>query len=161
MHAVYTGLTFFALSLLSLLSLPSLNYTANMISTDRSSPIPLANQIEAQLRAQIKSRALPGGARLMSSRQLATQLAVSPNTVVLAYGRLVAAGIIDSQGTAGFFVCQSKDGERAAPDDIALEAGEEQEPVWLAQQANDQRAGVLLASSGALPPTWHSMAAAM
>jgi DNA-binding transcriptional MocR family regulator len=26
--------------------------------------------------------------------------------------------------------------------------------VWLAQQANDQRAGVLQASSGALPPAW-------
>ena len=125
-----------------------------MISIDRSSPIPLANQIEARLRAQIGNRVLPGGARLMSIRQLATQLAVSPNTVVLAYDRLVAAGVIDSQGTAGFFVCQSKDSERSAPDEIALEAGEEQEPVWLAQQANDQRAGVLLASSGALPPTW-------
>ena len=42
----------------------------------------------------------------------------------------------------------------AVPDAAALEAGEEQEGVWLAQQANDQRAGVLLASSGALPPTW-------
>jgi DNA-binding transcriptional MocR family regulator len=40
------------------------------------------------------------------------------------------------------------------PEEVALEAGEEQEPVWLAQQANDQRAGVLLASSGALPPAW-------
>ena len=40
------------------------------------------------------------------------------------------------------------------PDAAALEAGEEQDGVWLAQQANDQRAGVLLASSGALPPSW-------
>jgi DNA-binding transcriptional MocR family regulator len=40
------------------------------------------------------------------------------------------------------------------PDDVALEAGEEQEPVWLAQQANDQPEGVLLASSGALPASW-------
>lgn len=125
-----------------------------MISIDRTSPIPLANQIEAQLRALISSRALPAGARLMSIRQLATRLAVSPNTVVLAYDRLVAAGVIDSQGTAGFFVCHANELERALPDEIALEAGEEQEPVWLAQQSHDQRAGVLLASSGALPPTW-------
>ncbi len=125
-----------------------------MFSIDRSSPIPLATQIEAAIRAMVVSRALPGGAKLMSIRQLATQLAVSTNTVVVAYDRLVAAGVIDSHGTAGFFVCTSTDAARSMPDEVALEAGEEQEPVWLAQQANDQRAGVLLASSGALPPTW-------
>ena len=125
-----------------------------MFTIDRSSPIALSTQIEAQLRRMIESRALPGGARLMSIRQLATQLAVSTNTVVVAYDRLAAAGVIDSHGTAGFFVRTPNDAGKSAPDEIALEAGEEQEPVWLAQQANDQRAGVLLASSGALPPAW-------
>ena len=125
-----------------------------MFAIDRSSPIALSRQIEEKLRHMIESRALPGGARLLSIRQLATQLAVSTNTVVVAYDRLVAAGVIDSHGTAGFFVCAPNDAGRSVPDEVALEAGEEQEPVWLAQQANDQRAGVLLASSGALPPTW-------
>ena len=125
-----------------------------MFTIDRSSPIALSQQIEANLRALVDSRALPGGAKLLSIRQLATQLAVSTNTVVVAYDRLVAAGIIDSHGTAGFFVCTRMEANRSKPDETALEAGEEQEPVWLAQQANDQRAGILLASSGALPPTW-------
>src|SRR3954464_1899778 len=125
-----------------------------MFAIDRSSPIALSKQIEAKLRHMVESRALPGGAKLMSIRQLATQLAVSTNTVVVAYDRLVAAGVIDSHGTAGFFVCAKSDAGRSIPDEVALEAGEEQEPVWLAQQANDQRAGILLASSGALPPTW-------
>ncbi|MYM89737.1 aminotransferase class I/II-fold pyridoxal phosphate-dependent enzyme [Rugamonas sp. FT82W] len=125
-----------------------------MFPIDRSSPIALSKQIEAQLRHMVESRALPGGAKLLSIRQLATQLEVSTNTVVAAYDRLVAAGVIDSHGTAGFFVSSPKDAGSVAPDEVALEAGEEQEPVWLAQQANDQRAGILLASSGALPPTW-------
>ncbi|MYM96653.1 aminotransferase-like domain-containing protein [Duganella vulcania] len=125
-----------------------------MFPIDRSSPIALSKQIEAQLRHMVGSRALPGGAKLPSIRQLATQLEVSANTVVAAYDRLVAAGVIDSHGTAGFFACSPKDAGSVAPDEVALEAGEEQEPVWLAQQANDQRAGILLASSGALPPTW-------
>uniref|UniRef100_UPI003CF63C98 aminotransferase class I/II-fold pyridoxal phosphate-dependent enzyme n=1 Tax=Massilia sp. TSP1-1-2 TaxID=2804649 RepID=UPI003CF63C98 len=124
-----------------------------MFTIDRSSPIALSKQIETKLRHMVESRALPGGAKLPSIRQLATQLAISTNTVVVAYDRLVAAGIIDSHGTAGFFVCTSNEA-RSIPDEVALEAGEEQEPVWLAQQANDQREGVLLASSGALPPTW-------
>lgn len=122
-----------------------------MFALDRDSPLPLADQIETRLRALIESGQLPAGARLMSIRQLATQLGVSPNTVVTAYDKLVAAGAIESRGTAGFFACEPP---AAPPDPTWLEAGEEQEPVWAAQQANDQRAGMLLASSGVLPPDW-------
>ncbi len=109
-----------------------------MFAIDRSSPIALSKQIEAKLRHMVESRALPGGAKLLSIRQLATQLAVSTNTVVVAYDRLVAAGVIDSHGTAGFFVSTTNDASRSLPDEVALEAGEEQEPVWLAQQANER-----------------------
>ncbi|KQY89329.1 PLP-dependent aminotransferase family protein [Pelomonas sp. Root1444] len=123
-----------------------------MFSLDRDSPTPLADQIEQRLHALIASAQLPPGARLNSIRQLASRLGVSPNTVVIAYDRLVAAGLIDSRGTAGFFVAEGP--ADAMPDAVRVEAGEEQEAVWLAQQANDQKAGVLLASSGALPATW-------
>jgi DNA-binding transcriptional MocR family regulator len=124
-----------------------------MFPLDRDSPVPLADQIEQRLRALVEGGQWPPGAKLVSIRQLAQQLSVSPNTVVVAYDRLVAAGLIESRGTAGFYVGEAG---RSLPDDAVLEAGEEQEPVWLAQQANDQRAGVLLASSGALPPSWLS-----
>lgn len=124
-----------------------------MFAIDRSSPIALSRQIETALRQQIAQLVLPGGTKLPSIRQLATQLAVSTNTVVVAYDRLVAAGVVDTHGTTGFFVRAPAEA-RAIPDEVALEAGHEQEPVWLVQQANDQRPGVLLASSGALPPTW-------
>ncbi|WP_457388978.1 aminotransferase-like domain-containing protein [Roseateles sp. P5_E1] len=127
-----------------------------MFSLDRDSPTPLADQIEQRLHALIASAQLPPGARLNSIRQLASRLGVSPNTVVVAYDRLVAASLIDSRGTAGFFVAEGP--ADAMPDLLTqaarVEAGEEQEAVWLAQQANDQKAGVLLASSGALPATW-------
>lgn len=123
-----------------------------MFSIDRTAPTPLADQIELRLRELIAGGLLPAAARLLSIRQLAAQLAVSPNTVVTAYDRLMALGLIESRGTAGYFVRETRRAE--VPDAAALEAGEEQEGVWLAQQANDQRAGVLLASSGALPPSW-------
>ena len=122
-----------------------------MFAIDRSSAVPLADQIEARLRGLIAGAQLAAGVKLLSIRQLAAQLGVSPNTVITAYDRLVAAGLIDSRGTAGFFVCER---DNAASDDALLEAGEEQEPVWLAQQAHDQREGMLLASSGALPTSW-------
>ncbi|NRF69883.1 PLP-dependent aminotransferase family protein [Aquincola sp. S2] len=122
-----------------------------MFPLDRDSPVPLADQVERQLREWIEAGRWPAGARLPSIRQLAGQLGVSPNTVVTAYDRLVAAALIDSRATAGFFVAE---GARPLPDDVLLDAGDEQDPVWLAQQSNDQRAGVLLASSGALPGPW-------
>lgn len=95
-----------------------------MFSLDRNAPTALADQIELRLRELIASGQLPAAARLLSIRQLAAQLAVSPNTVV----------------TAGYFVREAR--HTAVPDVVALEAGEEQEGVWLAQQANDQRAGM-------------------
>jgi DNA-binding transcriptional MocR family regulator len=123
-----------------------------MFSLDRNAPTALTDQIELRLRELIASGQVPSASRLMSIRQLATHLAVSPNTVVMAYDRLVALGLIESRGTAGYFVSEHR--QLAFPESEALEAGEAQEGVWLAQQAYEQRAGVLLASSGALPPAW-------
>src|SRR5439155_517188 len=60
-------------------------------------------------------------------------------------------GLVASRGTEGFFIFVSNN---AASDDAQLEAGEEQGRLCLAQQANDQREGMLLASSGALPTSW-------
>ncbi len=122
-----------------------------MFLVDRSSSVPLADQIEARLRELVERGRLAAGVKLPSIRQLAAQLGVSANTVVTAYDRLVAAALIESRGTAGFVVCESA---ATLPDEALLEAGEEQDPVWLAQQANEQRAGVLPASSGALPASW-------
>jgi len=122
-----------------------------VFSLDRDSPVPLADQIETRLRALVDSARLSAGARLPSIRTLARQLGVSPNTVVTAYDRLVASAIVESRGTAGFFVC-----ETAAPPalEALLEAGEEQDAVWLVQQAHDQRAGLLPVSAGSLPVSW-------
>ncbi|HEX5687188.1 MAG TPA: PLP-dependent aminotransferase family protein [Ideonella sp.] len=122
-----------------------------MAPLDRSSDVPLADQIESRLAALIASGQLPTGARLSSIRALASQLSVSPNTVVTAYDRLVARGLVETRGTAGFFVAESNAPE-ALPSQ--LEAGEAHDAVWLAQQAHDQRASLLPASSGALPVSW-------
>jgi DNA-binding transcriptional MocR family regulator len=118
---------------------------------DRDSDVPLTDQIEARLRALVESGQLPPGAKLTSIRALAGQLGVSPNTVVVAYDKLVAQGLVDSRGTAGFFVRAVSDNHVI---DTLLEAGEEQEAVWLVQRSHDPRAGMLAASSGALPASW-------
>jgi DNA-binding transcriptional MocR family regulator len=123
-----------------------------LFSLDRDAPTPLADQIEAHLRALIENRQLPGGARLPSIRSLAAQLQVSPNTVVSAYDKLAAEALIESRGTAGYVVADAPPGFGLL--DASLEAAEEQDPVWLVQRAHDPRADVLPASSGALPLAW-------
>ena len=105
-----------------------------MFSLDRDSSVPLADQIEHRLRAFIEGGQLSSGARLPSIRTLAAQLGVSPNTVVTAYDRLVAAACIDSRGTAGFFVSEAASQPGQMPGASLIEPGDEQEPVWLVQQ---------------------------
>lgn len=123
-----------------------------MFTLDRDSPLPLAQQIERQLLAQLRQGRLAAGTRLPSIRRLAAQLGVSPNTVVVAYDRLVAEGWLEPRGTAGYFVALPN--ARAADEATLIEAGVEQDAVWMAQQAHDLPVGLLQASSGALPANW-------
>jgi len=123
-----------------------------LFTLDRESTVPLAAQIEQQLRRLLEHGQLAAGARLPSIRRLAQQLGVSPNTVVVAYDRLVAEAALEARGKAGYFVSPWVRG--GAETAALLEAGDEQDPVWIAQQSNDQPPGLLLASSSALPASW-------
>lgn len=64
----------------------------------------LAEQIYAQLHERISSGALRAGSVLPSSRELAARLSVSRATVVAAYERLAAHGLIRSRPGIGSFV---------------------------------------------------------
>jgi GntR family transcriptional regulator/MocR family aminotransferase len=64
----------------------------------------LAEQIYAQLHGRISTDALPAGTVLPSSRELAARLSVSRATVVAAYERLAAHGLIHSRAGIGTFV---------------------------------------------------------
>ncbi|HUU36196.1 MAG TPA: PLP-dependent aminotransferase family protein, partial [Vicinamibacterales bacterium] len=64
----------------------------------------LSEQIYRQLLAAIADGRLPRGSRLPATRELAARLAVSRNTVNLAYERLLAEGITEGRVGAGTFV---------------------------------------------------------
>ncbi|WP_280156349.1 GntR family transcriptional regulator [Piscinibacter sp. XHJ-5] len=79
-----------------------------MFTLDRQSTVPLAAQIEQQLRRLLGHGQLAAGARLPSVRRLAQQLGVSPNTVVVEAGdeqhRLAQqSNTFESPGEAGLF----------------------------------------------------------
>ena len=56
------------------------------------------------IRARVASRALAAGDRLPSIRGFAATMGVSPSTVVEAYDRLVAEGLIRARRGSGFYV---------------------------------------------------------
>ena len=70
-----------------------------MIHLDRASATPLTDQIVQQTAGLIQSGQLPAGSRLPSIRKLAATLSVSSATVVAAYDRLTARGLIVEVGT--------------------------------------------------------------
>lgn len=59
--------------------------------------------------SQIRAGTLAGGSRLPSIRQLAKSNGVSPSTVVTAFDRLVAQGLIEARPASGYFVAANTD----------------------------------------------------
>lgn len=71
------------------------------------------------IRRRIISGALPAGECLPSVRRYAAQMQVSPSTVMEAYERLAATGIIVPRRGAGFFVT----GSHQAPLNLVEKSG--------------------------------------
>jgi DNA-binding FadR family transcriptional regulator len=70
----------------------------------RTRPATLTSRVAADIRRRIEQRRLPPGARLPSIRALADSLGVSKSTVVEAYDRLAAEGLIVARPGSGFYV---------------------------------------------------------
>src|SRR5262245_53706741 len=70
---------------------------------DRTSEIPLYRQLHQAMKEQIRSARIPAGARLLSVRELARRLSVSPITVVQAYDALAADGLVHARLGRGTF----------------------------------------------------------
>ena len=64
----------------------------------------LTEQLAERFAERIRTRLLPAGARLPSVRECARQQGVSPYTVVAAYDKLLAQGLVEARRQRGFFV---------------------------------------------------------
>ena len=87
----------------------------------------LAEQIYRQLRDGIRAGRLRSGQALPSSRELADRLAVSRNTVVSAYERLTAEGLVRTRLGSGSFV-NGTEPARQPPRPRAADLAPQ--PVW-------------------------------
>ncbi|MEN5084043.1 PLP-dependent aminotransferase family protein [Bosea sp. TWI1241] len=104
------------------------------------------------IRTRIAERRLGAGDRLPSIRRLAQEMRVSPSTVVEAYDRLLAEGLIRSRPGSGFFVSAV-----SAPRSLA-EAEPRPEPAidpfWVSRQSLDADPAQPKPGCGWMPAGW-------
>ncbi|HEY7891129.1 MAG TPA: PLP-dependent aminotransferase family protein [Solirubrobacteraceae bacterium] len=82
-----------------------------LVELDRTSDLPLHEQLESALRERIRSGGLPAGARLPSTRGFAMELGVSRGVVTECYAQLASEGYIETRQGASVRVAR---GIRAA-----------------------------------------------
>ncbi len=115
-------------------------------------------EVMAAIRSKIVSRALASGDRLPSIRSFAAAMGVSPSTVVEAYDRLAAEGLIRARRGSGFYVAG-----RGLPPLALTEAEPRREravdPFWVSRQSLDADLTALKPGCGWLPANWMPHAA--
>ncbi|NPU14329.1 PLP-dependent aminotransferase family protein [Bradyrhizobium sp. 83002] len=124
-----------------------------LTSADSHSGGPRTATVIAAIRHRLATRALGPGQRLPSIRALAAAMGVSPATVVEAYDRLAAEGVIHARRGSGFYVADS-----ALPP-LALAGSESRrpraiDPFWVSRQSLDADVTTLTPGCGWLPATW-------
>jgi GntR family transcriptional regulator/MocR family aminotransferase len=85
------------------------------IALDPTSPRSVSAQLHGALRELILSGSFAVGERLPASRTLAQELGVSRTTVIEAFDRLTAEGLIEARVGAGAFVSRALETERPRP----------------------------------------------
>jgi DNA-binding transcriptional MocR family regulator len=109
-------------------------------------------RVMAAIRQRIASRQLTPGARLPSVRAAARAMAVSVSTVVEAYERLAAEGVIRSRPGSGFYV--SAPLAPLALAEIGPRLDRAVDPLWIARQSLDAGDAMLRPGCGWLPAAW-------
>ncbi len=101
-------------------------------SIDRTSKIPVFEQICLAIRTRANSGELAEGAKLPPTREFATELGVSRSTIVTAYEQLVAEGYLRSRARSGYHIWTSGNVELAshiAPPATIAEADKPHSPI--------------------------------
>jgi DNA-binding transcriptional MocR family regulator len=112
----------------------------------------LLEGVMATIRQRISGRVLTPGAKLPSIRAFAKTMRVSKSTVVEAYERLVAEGVIRSKPGAGFFVAAPLAPLSLA--EIGPRLDRAVDPLWVSRQALETGDTVLKPGCGWLPADW-------
>nr|WP_147179137.1 PLP-dependent aminotransferase family protein [Ciceribacter naphthalenivorans] len=104
------------------------------------------------IRRRIGGRTLAPGAKLPSIRGFAKVMAVSTSTVVEAYDRLAAEGLIQSRPGSGFYVAGHLPPLSLA--EIGPKLDRVVDPFWVSRQSLEAGADTLTPGCGWLPAAW-------
>ncbi len=110
------------------------------------------------VRDQIATRVLAPGDRAPSVRSFAQAMRVSPSTVVEAYDRLEAEGVLKARRGSGFYVT----GTPPTPMKLSAPGSPRSrgvDPFWVSRQMLDAEPGTLQPGCGWLPESWMPHAA--
>jgi DNA-binding transcriptional MocR family regulator len=135
-----------------------INRTGNNASTDQDNramttlDITRTAQVMQVIRDRIDRRILTPGARLPSVRAMAETTGFSKSTVVDAYDRLAADGVIRSRPGAGFYV--SAPLSPLSLDRIGTRTEREVDPLWMLRQSLNEGSDALRPGCGWLPDSW-------
>ncbi len=123
-----------------------------MNAHDRAEDGTLIERVMQTIRSRIAARSLGPGARLPSIRAFAQAMQVSKSTVVDAYDRLVADGVIQPRRGSGFYVAGH------TPPLLLSEIGPRLDraidPLWVSRQSLEADGDVLKPGCGWLPASW-------
>ncbi len=106
----------------------------------------------AAIRSRIHTRSLTPGDRLPSVRAFAKTMAMSVSTVVEAYERLAAEGVIRSRPGSGFYVAGQLAPLSLA--DIGPRLDRAVDPIWVSRQSLEADPQALKPGCGWLPADW-------
>lgn len=115
-----------------------------LLYLEDSSPTPLYAQLYNRLREAILGGRLRAGVRLPSTRELASELGISRNTVMNAYDQLQSEGYLE--GRVGFGTCVSS----SLPDELIQVRAQEVQKIGSRSGRGLSRRGKLLSGT---PPT--------
>jgi DNA-binding transcriptional MocR family regulator len=108
--------------------------------------------VMAEIRSRITARGLVPGSRLPSVRAFAKTMGVSPSTIVEAYERLAAEGLIRSRPGSGFYVSSPLAPLSLA--EIGPKLDRAVDPLWVSRQSLEAGDALLKPGCGWLPSSW-------
>lgn len=108
--------------------------------------------VMGEIKSRIASRTYTPGARIPSVRAMARALQLSVSTVLEAYERLMAEGLLNSRPGSGFYVAGP-----VAPlvlTELAPRLDREVDPLWISRQSLETASDAMKPGCGWLPAAW-------